>query len=113
MTLPVVAPVALLVPTDLKEVVLGSTLETNEIVRRMPQRENLSPGELLQVGENRSGGFPMVAYPGQRIENQTKMLPAEVRKQLVRMPTGATGVSFQFRPVAGDIGGVGRLKGSP
>ena len=51
MTLPVVAPVALLVPTDLKEVVLGSTLETNEIVRRMPQRENLSPGELLQVAK--------------------------------------------------------------
>ena len=85
---------ALPVLAKLKEVVLGGTFKTDKIVGRVPQPENLSPWEPLQVRQNGNGRFPMMAYPGQRMENQTKMFPPELFQQAISMPAGAPHVSF-------------------
>ena len=41
------------------------------------------------------------------------MVAAEMFQQALGMPAGARGVGRQFRPVAGDVGRVGRLKSGP
>ena len=46
------------------EIELRRALVADEIVGRLPQSEDLSPGESLQIGKDCRGLLPVVADPG-------------------------------------------------
>ena len=65
------------------EVVFRRVLESDEVVGQVPQAENLPPGESLQVDEDRKGLLPVVTYPGERMEDETVVIAAQVFQQVL------------------------------
>ena len=92
---------------DLVEVVFGGTLEADEIVRKVPQPEDLSPGEPAKIGKDGDSLLPMVANPGQRKNRHAKMIPAQMFQQALGRSAGTPCVGDQFGTVAGDVHRVG------
>ena len=90
----------------LLEVELRGVLVADKIVGQLPQPKDLPPGKSLQVGKDRHGLLPVVADPGQRIEDQAEVIAAQMFQQALGRSAGTRGVGGQFRPVAGDAGGV-------
>ena len=68
-------------PKTAVEVELRCIVVADKIVGQLQQLEDLPFGEPLKIGEHRYGLLPVVAGPGQRIENQAELIAAEVVQQ--------------------------------
>jgi len=96
---------------DTGEIEFGGVMETSQAVTL--QAEDLSLGEVPQIGEDRGGLLPVVTNPSQREDPQTGVLATKALQQRFWRLTNTSSVGGQFGPIARNAVGVVGLEACP